>query len=402
MQRALNVYVPPQVRESCSRLLQDGGAHYDNTDVNPKVLLDVLTGLEGGSGVVLGLYSHGWSHEAHQGEARDALERELPCDLCGKSHDPAERERQASVGIDGGFAHEHCSLRSREWYCHFPHSVPASALESLYPRFGLHPDAEEGEGEGGGGSYRGRIPIRHTPHEHFDSLLYWQHLHEAYRLMFARHPRRPVVALHNYCGSYGMIKHMEAGRREAYPELDGWPLYCATAAGEYEGAIPGLFPLFFEQLVLPGMVQHTGSLEDLFQSVVGLYKEQNPSLKEQAGKAALVAPCLVCRDFNASAGLLGLCSVCHKNYQAQTPGDRPDLAALRAESQAPADTPAAEGREWNQCALRALVGDEATRSLTVANLLQLARAAGSPAGAAGSPAGAPYGPGGAPMGHANL
>ena len=82
--------------------------------------------------------------------------------------------------------------------------------------------------------------ITYAPHEHPKSLLYWQLLHGAYASMFEvapscgpecatlltvlraagvegcalqAMPGRAVVALHNYCGSYGMLKHMEPARR---------------------------------------------------------------------------------------------------------------------------------------------------------------------------------------------
>ena len=278
------------------------------------------------------------------------IEQETLCDICGKGHDPVVRERQASVGLDGGPAHEHCSLQTREWYCHFPHSVSESHRDTFY-----------------GGS---RIPIRTSPHEHYHSLLYWQHLHEAYRLMFARHPARPVVAIHNYCGSYGMIKHMEPARRLKFRELDRWPLFCATAAGEYEGAIPGLFPLFFQQLVAVP-TRSTISLDGLFEEVVCLYQQENPSLCEQAVGPGVASPCLMCRDFNGSEEQLGLCSVCHRSYQAQ-PEPKPDLRVLQSQLLQDQEASARGGiatAVQGGCVLRALVGDPGTGQITVGELL---------------------------------
>ena len=67
-----------ETKGACQKLISDGGADYDGVDVNAYTVLSVLKG-EGpgkvvprgqGSGVILGLYSHGWSHESSMGEER--------------------------------------------------------------------------------------------------------------------------------------------------------------------------------------------------------------------------------------------------------------------------------------------------------------------------------------------
>jgi hypothetical protein len=91
-----------ETTSSCARLIADGGADYDHEHVNPAVFMDVLTGDKTGgrvvpsgegSAVIIGLYSHGWSHEAYEGAERDQMEARLSCDICGKTHDAADRSQ---------------------------------------------------------------------------------------------------------------------------------------------------------------------------------------------------------------------------------------------------------------------------------------------------------------------
>ena len=66
-----------------------------------------------GSSVLLGLYSHGWSHQIFRDEdTRRRHEAAVPCDLCGKPHKTADEEDPDS---DVGKCPEHSSLATREW-----------------------------------------------------------------------------------------------------------------------------------------------------------------------------------------------------------------------------------------------------------------------------------------------
>merc|ERR1712228_412566 len=80
--------------------------------------------------------------------------------------------------------------------------------------------------------------------EHPFSLLYGTQFFCALQTMFTAQ-RRPIIVVHNYCASDGMLKWM---RRESYRKhtaLGEWPLCMMSAASEQEGAIPGLLPIFF-------------------------------------------------------------------------------------------------------------------------------------------------------------
>eukprot|EP00971_Amphidinium_carterae_P073510 1453466-Amphidinium_carterae.1 len=79
-------------------------------------------------------------------------------------------------------------------------------------------------------------------HEHPYSLLYSTQLVLALQSMFKAVPRRPVVVLHNYCGSGGSLKWMRHLSYRTHTCVGQWPLAMMSASAELEGAIPGLLP----------------------------------------------------------------------------------------------------------------------------------------------------------------
>jgi hypothetical protein len=57
--------------------------------------------------------------------------------------------------------------------------------------------------------------------------------------MFRNAHDRPVIVLHNYCGSDGMLKWLRGPYRRV---CSAWPLAMASCAGELEGAVPTRSP----------------------------------------------------------------------------------------------------------------------------------------------------------------
>lgn len=296
----------------CRRLNEDG-PDYDGDSCHPATVLDVLAGRAessqgpvvhtgDGSCVLVGLYSHGWSHESvpdDEAERRARIEATIACDLCGKPH-RTEADRLACP--------EHSSLTTREWYMHMEHEVPETRREAA-----------------------GYGAVCTGGHEHPYSLLYSTQLIQAFSSMFQAAPHRPVLMLHNYCGSGGMLKWM---RRESYRKrtpLSSWPLVMMTAAGELEGAIPGLMPIYCRLLAQWLQEQSESkrkSVAAFFDDVQQQYLLENPALRPPPATAAV--RCLLC-PFNGREDTRSLCSVCFKDFEAKAPEERPDLDAIKAE-----------------------------------------------------------------------
>lgn len=285
------------VRGKCARLIAEGGAHFDGPSVNAHTVVETLrrVGCDPQTGAVfLAIYSHGWFHSIHADEeAQRRLEASTVCDLCHETHTIPRN-------------HEHSSLSTKEWYAHMPHPCPAEHVDALYSA------------------------TAHEAHEHFRNLLYWELLFTAYAEIFqATALAVPIVVLHHYCASGGMLKF---SRREAYRRhmaVDTWPLFQMAAAGEHEGAITGFLPIFSS--VLSKVLQDESqaqctSLADIFRQACETYHADHPELAEYGEPGALANPCLLCRKFEASTPS-SCCSVCAK-LVAKASGD--EAAELQA------------------------------------------------------------------------
>mmetsp|Transcript_31596 Transcript_31596/g.73671 ORF Transcript_31596/g.73671 Transcript_31596/m.73671 type:complete len:453 (-) Transcript_31596:171-1529(-) len=288
-----------EMEVDCRRLLEDG-VHYEGKACNPGTVLDVLAGnsscvdgpvlpQSGSACAVIGLYSHGWSHTVYPEETAEQqrLEAMVTCDLCGQPH----TGESCSAGCP-----EHSSLRTREWYMHMPHEVP-----------------EERRREAAGYGH-----VCTLGHEHPFSLLYSTQLMLCLQKMFEMAPSRPVVVLHNYCGSGGALKWMRQRSYQTYTSLRQWPLAMVSSSAELEGAIPGLLPLFCRRLAQWFTQSHGGAESSpetiawLFDEVRRMYQEENPALDVAVSNT--FSKCLMC-SFAGREETLGFCSVCHKKYE---------------------------------------------------------------------------------------
>lgn len=308
------------MREDCAQLIADGGPDYDGEYCNTATVLDVLRGRangpcippEKGSCVLVGFYSHGWSHETFAEEqTRKRMEAKIVCDLCQSPH--VEEAHPCT---------SHSSLSTREWYMHLEHEVPVARREELYRS------------------------VATTGHEHPFFLLYGSQLVSAYADMFAAAPNRPVVVLNNYCGSDGMLKFMRKDSFRKYTGVNAWPLALMSAAGEMEGAISGgLLPIYCRLLHQYWASGKNETLGDFFRQVESQYLRENPCLA-RAASIPEGASCLLC-TFAGQKKLKGLCSVCFKKWEASAPEEKdrqPDLTILQ-QQRAAALTIASTSRE---------------------------------------------------------
>jgi len=290
------------MNDCCGRLIADGGPDYDLDDVNPETVLRVLTGnprkpgdkvlpQSGCKSVLISAYSHGWSHRVtNDKQFYEAKTSTIKCDLCGEFHIPG-------VKLD----HSHSSILTREWFFEMPY---CARDKSIY-------DA-----------------VSHTHVRHPYSLLYWQQLFQAYHKISSRDPLLPIVVLYQFCGSAGSIKFYEKPLYHQWYRIKSWPLYMMSSSGELEGAIPGLYQLWFKTLhqVLKEN-DKTVTLHDLYNMVEEKYFEENAELKFQSVKIS--NGCLICREFQGQIKYLNLCSVCFKTYDTSPEDERPDLELLK-------------------------------------------------------------------------
>lgn len=340
------------MQEDCAQLIADGGPDYDGEYCNAATVLDVLRGRMPagwpciprgrGSCVLVGFYSHGWSHESFAEEtARKRVEAKTVCDLC---HSPHIDEKHPCTS--------HSSLATREWYMHLEHEVPEARRSELY------------------GS------VATAGHEAPFYLLYGSQLVSAYSEMFSVAPQRPVIVLNNYCGSDGMLKFMRKPLYRSYTGVDQWPLALMSAAGEMEGAISGgLLPIYCRLLHQCWDSGQSESLQEFFKLVEKQYLKENPCLVQGSPIPEEFA-CLMC-TFAGQRQFKGLCSVCFKAWTASAPEEKdrqPDLRQLQqqrnAKLQAAALRPpsAADPSKAAYCRLAIEYGDTRLANLQLEQL----------------------------------
>jgi hypothetical protein len=179
---------------SCRRLLAEGGADYDYTDVNPATLRRVLLGIGPGKAVptdctslFFALYSHGDKHQSLAGE---------------ESEEPMKNE----------------------WFAHFPYPCPPLEQSELYSYVATAAARE--------------LKGRNRP----TYYLYGSTIRAILAELFNRSPTRPVIGLLNYCLSGGNLAFMKNDAARRMYGCDEWPLLLMSSAGaNKEALVAGLW-----------------------------------------------------------------------------------------------------------------------------------------------------------------
>lgn len=189
-----------RVKRSCALLIQHGGSQYDGRDVNAGTVFRVLTSRprfpgdavvpsDGSCGsLIFAVYSHGWSYAVGDEAMQARLRRSYLCDTCCEFH---TKPLQA-------YDHQHESAFTREWYVNMPYKCHQDDVAELY------------------------ASVATDGHEHAHWHLYWQTLFRAYFHLVRSQPRRPILALHNFCGSGGTLKFMQRPVYQQYYGVDKW------------------------------------------------------------------------------------------------------------------------------------------------------------------------------------
>ena len=228
-----------ETTESCRELLENGGADYDGSDVNPATILRVLRGDAGDAGtkpvipsrgvksILLILISHGHAH---------------PAGPTSKHH---------------------------EWYMHLPYPV-SETEESLYEMVsheGFRDVDPYPDWDWGAPKHRWR--------------LYSQMLFQAYHAVLEQSPHRRLVVFHQFCLSGGAVEFM---RRPSYRRYFGtryWPVFAVTTAGCFEPALGSFVGIWSKELQQGLQAGGRQSLQELQRRAEELYWEENSNLKKE-------------------------------------------------------------------------------------------------------------------------
>lgn len=174
-----------------------GVAMWRAAQVNPSNFLNLMAGIPPQPGdkvvpvgayscLLVGLHSHGWSHDTLPEADRPNVFARIKCDVCGHPH---------KLGVKYG--HDHSSWFTREWYVHFPYDADAEEM-SIYD-FTAHSEVE-----------------------HYQSVVYGSMLFKAYHRLVCAAPTRPVIGLHSFCGSSGTLKWMHPEVFGTRSQVDKW------------------------------------------------------------------------------------------------------------------------------------------------------------------------------------
>lgn len=240
----------------CRRLIDEGGASYDNEDVNPATVWSVLLGEEGGDGgggpgdgvcgpvvpidggpILFGVYSHGDRHAAGPGSG------------------------------------------ATECFAHMPY---ASTRLDIYDFV-----ATDGAQEAGRG--------RNRP----TCYLYSTQLRVIFHQLFERSPDRCIVGLLNYCLSGGNLEFMRRESVRRHLHVDRWPLFLMSSsqAGQ-ESMVAGMWDAWFQELRDAIIVQPPSlTVSGLFERAEARYWHDNLYELSNAVKARVYAPRIWSRSF---------------------------------------------------------------------------------------------------------
>lgn len=243
-----------RTEEKCRRLLAEGGANYDNEDVNPGTVWSVLLGETlGGSGtspvvpadgegpIIFGIYSHGDCHPA------------------------------ASSG------------EAAEWFAHFPYRCTRDDIYEFV--------ATAGAKDAGRGKDR---PLNY---------LYATQLRLIFHRIFDRSPKRPILGLLNYCLSGGNLEFMRKESVRLHFNVDRWPLFLMSSSqAAAESMVAGMWDAWFRQLQSslqsgPAAMARTTVMGLYAESVSAYYRDNSYELLN-AIKARVYAPRIFSRQFS--------------------------------------------------------------------------------------------------------
>lgn len=212
----------PSYLQDCQRLIEEGGADYDYSDVNPGTVWSVLRGtpppgtasrkvVPPSSGAVFfAIYSHGDCH---------------PCS--------AAESRALGVGAGSGtfVAPARLDPLKHEWFAHMPYQTRDEKLSAEMLSFVATSGATG--------------PHFNCPGRYF----YATQLRAVLVSMFARRPDRPVIALLNFCRSGGALEFMRQPITRDYYSADQWPLVLISSSqAEYDSLVGGMWNSFFHHL----------------------------------------------------------------------------------------------------------------------------------------------------------
>eukprot|EP00051_Salpingoeca_urceolata_P033296 m.500428 g.500428 ORF g.500428 m.500428 type:complete len:548 (+) comp60758_c0_seq1:125-1768(+) len=232
----------------CARLLAEGGATYDGTDVNPGTVWAVVLGLVSKQcptvvpkhltkTLILAIYSHG---DAHSTKASHS---------CGVS-DRRSVDLMTSVGPPPKL-----DAAKTEWFAHLPYPTPPALCEELYAQVAVQ------------GCRGGRTQAF--------CQLYASQLHALFARWFASQPAASpstetsagsvapasspapshtagppaLVCLLNYCRSGGVLEALRKPAARAALGMDQWPLHVMVSCQPHHDAlVGGLWQAVFDQL----------------------------------------------------------------------------------------------------------------------------------------------------------
>jgi hypothetical protein len=211
------------IQQSCSRLLNEGGADYDYENVNPGTVWCVMKGIQSklypkvipndSGAIFFGIYSHGDYHPTQPPP---------PPPPSSITSTPPSTRQQTQLP-SRALLPEPINPYTNEWFAHMPYPIPSS-LEFLAEEMLSFVSTSGATGE-----------KFHTPQRY----LYATQLRAIFVHLFLQQPSRPVIGLLNFCFSGGMVEFMKQPVARQYYGANSWPLFLMSASQSTHSALVG-------------------------------------------------------------------------------------------------------------------------------------------------------------------
>mmetsp|Transcript_31947 Transcript_31947/g.51794 ORF Transcript_31947/g.51794 Transcript_31947/m.51794 type:complete len:425 (-) Transcript_31947:140-1414(-) len=239
-------YPKVMYEKECALLLKEGGSDYDFDAVCPSTVWRVVLGLKNENypkvvpkgkdkvkSLTLAIYSHGDSHPAvkiikHQHQHQHQEKKEAD-----NAAAAAATENGSSNLMGPPDLKPHLDPLKHEWFVHMPYPNKDRRINNEILSF----VATEGSKDAG--------RCRNKP----EYYLYATQLRSIFCSLFQENPKRPVIALLNYCRSGGGIEFLRRSYTRKALGAEKWPLYLMSSCqASHDALVGGLWETWFQHL----------------------------------------------------------------------------------------------------------------------------------------------------------
>lgn len=250
-----------ELEKACRVLIENGGADYDGSAVNPTTILHVLSGdaksgigsggrvlpSEGVASLFFWVTTHGSAHPISIG-SRETAGKEEPVPI----HD-----REVCEESD--------SLDANEWFWVMPHQATDLNPYAYVRLAGYTLDTKADPA-----AAHAHLPLY---------VVYWQQVFAVLHRTMQLNPDRRVVAFYQFCLSGGHISFLQRPAIRQHWGVDRWPMYMIASSSANQNSLGATLTVIFIEL-LQSRMRSRMTLGQFFKELDTLYWQRHRRVAE--------------------------------------------------------------------------------------------------------------------------